>query len=639
MHKTSRAIILGELLHNAADKGDLMHLNRLYKAIDKAQVVSFDVFDTLLLRPYLAPSDMFTHLERVHKRFGFAQRRLRAPRIFYLKHGREREANLDDIYDQLPDFADMKQAELDWEWQTIRANAEMKPLFDYALSAGKSVIICSDMYLPSEFIGRLLVHNGFAGYAKLFVSAYAGASKARRARGGGRRSLWDVVLEELKVPPASILHIGDNKGSDYTQARRHGLTAFWYETRFSRAIKANKQFRTLIHARGGSLGLSVCAALSLQRQRTSDYWVEFGYRYAGPIVYAFSRYIYKIAQDVRLDKILFVARDGYLPQKVFATFESTIPTAYVYAPHFLAWTAYLFYDGTRNEAANEAYARRVCEHFNKDYSPYLSAHDCIDCNADEFKRLAEGERRKARFAQYIQAIVGDAKAVGVVVDNSARYTAQRMIEAECNVATVGFYTIASANANPCKSFAYFSEDHKNIPSAYNRIIEFTLSAPEPTAKTLAGGKVVYREVAAAEQKAIEVAKGIEAGVVQFAADVKALFAGSDIYLTKADVATLSDVFIARPTREDMAAWWDVRETDAGSRPRYTPVLTGRVPFWQVGQLKRLAWRTPAQKVYLALLSPIILAKRALKRLLGARWGRIRSRLERIARRIAHRIPR
>lgn len=68
----------------------------------------YDVFDTLLLRPYRKPSDAFVHLERVHKRFGFAERRLRAPHVFRLKHGKEREATLDDIYDQIPEFADMK---------------------------------------------------------------------------------------------------------------------------------------------------------------------------------------------------------------------------------------------------------------------------------------------------------------------------------------------------------------------------------------------------------------------------------------------------------------------------------------------------------------------------------------------------
>ena len=154
-----------------------MNIRRLYKAIDDAKVVSFDVFDTLLLRPYLHPADVFLHLERIHKRFGFAEQRLRAAHIFYLKHGKEHEATFDDIYDQIPDFADMKQAELDWEWQTITANSEMRTFWDYAIKRGKTVIATSDMYLPPSFMEKLLAHNGFTSASRVFVSAFAGAAK------------------------------------------------------------------------------------------------------------------------------------------------------------------------------------------------------------------------------------------------------------------------------------------------------------------------------------------------------------------------------------------------------------------------------------------------------------------------------
>ena len=37
--------------------------NSLFEKIDKAEVVSFDVFDTLLLRPFVHPFDVFSYLE------------------------------------------------------------------------------------------------------------------------------------------------------------------------------------------------------------------------------------------------------------------------------------------------------------------------------------------------------------------------------------------------------------------------------------------------------------------------------------------------------------------------------------------------------------------------------------------------
>ena len=403
--------------------------------------------------------------------------------------------------------------------------------------------------------------------------------------------------------------------SDVRQARRQGLRAFWYETRYRRELKANKRLKKLSAILDDSLGFSICAGLYLQREHTSDWWVEFGYKYVGPIVYAFSRFIYNIAQDIALDKILFIARDGYLPQKVFDTFNTGIPTSYVYAPRLLAWTAYLYYDGVIGaEGANENHARKVCEYFHKDYSAYLSAQDYIDCNGDEFRKLAEEERQRARWGDYIKSVVGEAKTAGVVVDGSGWYTAQRMIEKESGIKTVGFYYRAGLiECNPCKSFAYFSLEQAKDTTSLARIMEFVLSAPEPTAKTMTDGAVVYQTITAEEQRAIEIASKIEVGVMQFARDIKERFAGCDIYLSRADIIALSDVFLKNPSDEDVNAWLDVKQVDAGSS-KYGPILAGHVPLYSVSRLKALPWHTRAQKLELAVLSPAFFVWRVAKKL-------------------------
>ena len=39
--------------------------SEIKKRIETHEVISFDIFDTLLLRPYVRPSDLFVHLERL----------------------------------------------------------------------------------------------------------------------------------------------------------------------------------------------------------------------------------------------------------------------------------------------------------------------------------------------------------------------------------------------------------------------------------------------------------------------------------------------------------------------------------------------------------------------------------------------
>ena len=49
-----------------------MLLDKIKNKINKADIVSFDIFDTLLLRPYCKPSDLFYHIGQVKKMPFFA---------------------------------------------------------------------------------------------------------------------------------------------------------------------------------------------------------------------------------------------------------------------------------------------------------------------------------------------------------------------------------------------------------------------------------------------------------------------------------------------------------------------------------------------------------------------------------------
>ena len=58
----------------------------LKNKINKAEVISFDIFDTLLLRPYLKPTDLFRHMEEVYHANGFATARIEAEKTIRKLH-------------------------------------------------------------------------------------------------------------------------------------------------------------------------------------------------------------------------------------------------------------------------------------------------------------------------------------------------------------------------------------------------------------------------------------------------------------------------------------------------------------------------------------------------------------------------
>ena len=131
-------------------------LNTIKDRVKKARVISFDIFDTLLMRPYVAPTDVFAHMEKVYEKKGFENERRDAEHRVRIRHNKLEDITFDMIYEEIDDeFKDMKQKELDWEEMVLRANPEMKQVYDYAKEKGKKIIIASDMYLPTKFIVKI----------------------------------------------------------------------------------------------------------------------------------------------------------------------------------------------------------------------------------------------------------------------------------------------------------------------------------------------------------------------------------------------------------------------------------------------------------------------------------------------------
>ena len=68
-------------------------------------------------------------------------------------------------------FKEMKQNELDWEGRVLKANPEVFEVYEYVKNQGKKVVITSDMYLPTNFLGRVLENKGYKNFDKLYVSS------------------------------------------------------------------------------------------------------------------------------------------------------------------------------------------------------------------------------------------------------------------------------------------------------------------------------------------------------------------------------------------------------------------------------------------------------------------------------------
>ncbi|MDR1071723.1 MAG: HAD-IA family hydrolase [Rickettsiales bacterium] len=626
-------------------------LDRIRHKIDRAKTVSFDIFDTLLLRPYLRPADLFLHIEKAKKMSCFCSCRCEAEVEARRKNPAREDITFDQIYDEIDDiFKPLKQTELDWEMRVLARNPEMKAVWDYAKGRGKKIVVATDMYLPKAFVAKVLKKNGFGGYDGLYVSGELGKTKAAG-------TMYRHILDELRIPPGEMLHIGDNKKSDYENPRKLNIPAVRYYQVSRRFTEANPRARDFANHAAGNLGASILMAVLAMRwqKRMLDgekprYFSGIGYEYAGPVIYGYTRWIEHEAKKAGLDNLLFVARDGYTLQKVFDSFKSGVKSHYIYAPRFLNLICRLDYarkdkkqsnaiieyferkDGKIKELADAAGIRQFQpgSFFWRDKFGYWSElHEFIQSNKDLFVRHAVEEH--LLYKKYLDKAVSDKSAkIGIVDTITGEFSSQKLIQNTLGVPTVGFYwsviKVRFQGVYFHKKFLRNTFDgwSDEIFTKNWNFMEFLITAPEyPIKRIDADGKPVYDDnPGEVERTRKEVAPLVSGGAVEFARDISRIFGGENIFLDANVLVSWINCFCDSPTRTDMTEMAAIKHSSDSDHKEYAPLFSTRIPFWQAirhpKRAKKLAraavWNTTLQNIGLNIMSPFHLQMHGIRHL-------------------------
>ena len=130
----------------------------------KYDVISFDIFDTLILRPFATPQALFMIIGKRLGRTEYYRIRVdaekRAREIASVEKGNT-EVTIDDIYSVIEQRTGIPKeegirTEIETELDYCFANPYMKRVFRLLQEHGKTIIIVSDMYLPQDLMARLL---------------------------------------------------------------------------------------------------------------------------------------------------------------------------------------------------------------------------------------------------------------------------------------------------------------------------------------------------------------------------------------------------------------------------------------------------------------------------------------------------
>ena len=324
--------------------------------------VSFDIFDTLIKRPFFVPTDLFLLLNKYFREYtnGATGMDFSKIRIYCEQLARERieneecqEITLDQIYDTIATeygieknvLDKLKSKEMEYEVRFCTRRNTGYELYTLALAMGKKVIFTSDMYLSRETINKILEKNGYIDNEKLYLSSEIKLSKSKG-------DLFKYVLSDLKIESAQMLHIGDNYGPDVEIPRKLKINSMHLPKAtdvaqnqekvnlFSKMLMQNMPFWRDNAAAMNFVGIRTMLAIVANKyfdnpftafNKYSDFNADpylIGYYILGMYTFGISKWLLDETEGQGYTNMVFMARDGYLPMeayKIMKKFYKNVP--------------------------------------------------------------------------------------------------------------------------------------------------------------------------------------------------------------------------------------------------------------------------------------------------------------------------
>ena len=353
-------------------------LRSLLDKIDHFEVVSFDIFDTLLKRSVFKPEDAFVLIQKkLEAEHSHQFNPLILSRFPELRAGFERQLRkelddknllldpvaikteeffIQDVYKKMLNAFGLDESlctaltevEQEIEFSVLAARSLGKIIYDYAIAKGKRVILVSDFIHDERFVAQALTNANYSGYERLYVSSEVSLKKHSG-------NLFKHVLNDLNITPQQVIHIGDNSTGDFLKAIECGI----YPTKIlSTRERVNQIFKnrafelpvldTSFYLRSATNlyaeeyydallvnGDKLVTSAKEKREAFSTPG-EFGFLAIGPVLYEFTKWVLDNALEQGCSKVLFFARDCSLPYQMAVKLVASVKRYAEIEPVYLA---------------------------------------------------------------------------------------------------------------------------------------------------------------------------------------------------------------------------------------------------------------------------------------------------------------
>lgn len=294
------------------------------------RVVVFDIFDTLITRPLIDPESTKRWVARRLGRPDYPVRRQKAEAE--LRAFSPRDVCLAAICSEYVrlygeedgDAVTLQAVEEAVELSLATPRADYAQLPGIARSAGKRVVLASDMFLSELHLCRILEQCGISDFDALYVSSQVGARKSSG-------EMYHHILRQQQVLPQQTLMVGDHEISDQKIPSGLGFHVMGLESvrclmeqspRFapwlSQGLKGEVSTESWIGLIAQRFFGPLGTGMPLDRAAlTQGGRKNIGYAITGPLLVAFSEWLADQVVANQLDRLYFLSREGQLMQAVY----------------------------------------------------------------------------------------------------------------------------------------------------------------------------------------------------------------------------------------------------------------------------------------------------------------------------------
>ncbi|EKD34711.1 MAG: hypothetical protein ACD_75C02222G0003 [uncultured bacterium] len=303
------------------------------KRVRNKEAVSFDIFDTLLVRrihdPDLVKLPVARYIaglaaargrnwnwRKVQSRRDAIEQHHRATTgLTFTDHEACYPAFMRELLEEVfQDRYDDSLLEKVTEHEFFMENSMLVPRkmlvdwFGELAADGKRIFLISDMYLPSSHLQQLVEHAGVLDLVEAVISS----ADTFLAKASGKA--YPMIAEKYSIKPEGWLHIGDNPFSDGLRAGEAGLEAMIIhdpgEDQRKSIVKRYYNYSDGKPFWRGRALQQLMAPLEGENLPCSSLYTE-GYNFLGPLIGMFVQRIAELCRKNKITKVFFLSREGW----------------------------------------------------------------------------------------------------------------------------------------------------------------------------------------------------------------------------------------------------------------------------------------------------------------------------------------